>query len=266
MKWLLIILLIPMVAFSQKRTPVQWYQRGDSLFVVGLADPKIGTFVKTNAIQNVVQDAISHVAPPSTDSNVYAKKSFVQSGLDRKQTAGIYLVPSDTNSLRTAVNGKQPAGSYLVPSDTNALRSGLNGKQPSGTYLTPADTGALVYSRTRNDELVALKLNISAVKSASYMDSNRVATLDKAQTVSGVRTFSGFDTFTGANSGTATIGAGDSVQVSVTNLTTSGIAVVSYKATRLAADTAATWSIWASGKLSLYGKFAKVISYWIMKK
>lgn len=80
-------------------------------------------------------------------------------------------------------------------------------------------------------------------------------------------TGSGLSTFNGTNAGTATIGAGDSVQVSVTGLTTSGVAVVSYKRSgATAVDTAATWHITETGKLSLFGKFGWVVSYWIGKK
>ena len=78
-------------------------------------------------------------------------------------------------------------------------------------------------------------------------------------------TFTGAAQFSTTNSSTATIGAGDSVQVSVTSLTSAGgIAVVAYKMTAPAAtDTAATWNVSTAGKLTIFGKFGRVVSYWV---
>jgi hypothetical protein len=141
-QWLLLLLLVPTYVLPQVRK-VQWYRSGDSLFVVGINDPKIGTFVKIAGIQNTITEAVSLAKSTSVDSLEWARKQWAQSQLDRKQTAGTYLVPSDTNGIHNAIAGKQASGTYLTPSDTNALRSGLNGKQPAGSYLVPSDTNAL---------------------------------------------------------------------------------------------------------------------------
>lgn len=85
------------------------------------------------------RDSVSTVPPGSPDSTIWAKKYL----LDGKQNAGTYLVPSDTNDLRSSIDGKQTAGTYLVPSDTNSFAARLAGKQPVGTYLVPSDSTLL---------------------------------------------------------------------------------------------------------------------------
>ncbi len=75
----------------------------------------------------------------------------------------------------------------------------------------------------------------------------------------------------GDNSGSAVIGAGDSVQVTVTGLTSAtGTAVVGYKRAGpvavATADTIATYNITAENTLTLFGKFGWTVSYVIGKK
>lgn len=62
--------------------------------------------------------------------------------------------------------------------------------------------------------------------------------------------------------GTATIGAGDSVRVAISGLTTSGILVTAYKKTTfLVADTAATWYVPNTDTLTIFGKYNETVSY-----
>ena len=69
-----------------------------------------------------------------------------------------------------------------------------------------------------------------------------------------------FDTTTYTR-GTVTIPKGDSIQVSITGLTSTSIATVAYVSAQMTADTVASWRVVTSGKLSIYGKFNKIISY-----
>ncbi len=86
---------------------------------------------------------------------------------------------------------------------------------------------------------------------------------------SGAITSTGLSTF-GTNAGNATIGAGDSVQVTVTGLTTAtGVATVCYKrgiTSSATADTIASYNITSADKLTLFGKYGWTVSYTIMKK
>jgi hypothetical protein len=86
----------------------------------------------------------------------------------------------------------------------------------------------------------------------------------------GAITSTGLSTF-GTNAGSATIGAGDSVQVTVTGLTTAtGVATVAYKRTGatsvVVADTIASYNITTADKITLYGKYGWTVSYVIGKK
>jgi hypothetical protein len=69
-----------------------------------------------------------------------------------------------------------------------------------------------------------------------------------------------FDT-TRITYGVVTIPAGDSIQVSITGLTASSVATTAYRSPRMTADTMATWQIPANGKITIYGKYNKVIGY-----
>jgi hypothetical protein len=67
--------------------------------------------------------------------------------------------------------------------------------------------------------------------------------------------------------GVATISVGDSLQISISGLTTAAQAIVCYQTEGTATpDTAATWSAHATGKLTLRGKNGYTISYWVWKK
>lgn len=85
----------------------------------------------------------------------------------------------------------------------------------------------------------------------------------------GAFTSSGLSDF-GTNGGNATIGVGDSVQVTVTGLTTAtGIATVCYKrgiTASATADTIASYNITAANTLTLFGKYGWTVSYGILKK
>jgi len=94
------------------------------------------------------------------------------------------------------------------------------------------------------------------VDGLSTLDSVSIGTLD----VTGLSSFT-------ANAGKATVGNGDSVQVTISGLTTNGIASVSYITTApQAPDTVATWQIKATNTLTLFGKFGWEIGYVIQKK
>lgn len=90
-------------------------------------------------------------------------------------------------------------------------------------------------------------------------------TFNSTITVNGTGTSSIAGPVNFALQGSATIGAGDSVQVSITNLTTAtGNAVISYKHDGpVVADTTATFNVTSAGTLTLFGKFGWVISYFI---
>ena len=60
---------------------------------------------------------------------------------------------------------------------------------------------------------------------------------------------------------TVTIPAGDSIQVSITGLTATSVATTGYRSGRMTADTVASWQIPANGKITIYGKYNKVIGY-----
>lgn len=83
----------------------------------------------------------------------------------------------------------------------------------------------------------------------------------------GVLTATGLATLD-ANAGTATIGAGDSVQVTVTGVTSaSGVAFATYKTTTpVVADTIASYTINTDNKITLFGKFGWSVGWGILKK
>ena len=82
-----------------------------------------------------------------------------------------------------------------------------------------------------------LKLNTSAVKSGAYWDTTTITY------------------------GVVTIPAGDSIQVSITGVTATSVVTTAYRSPRMPADTMATWQIPANGKITIYGKYNKVIGY-----
>lgn len=97
-----------------------------------------------------------------------------------------------------------------------------------------------------------------------------------AITSTGLSTFdsakvNGFSQFIG-NIGHATVGAGDSVQITVQGLTTATgeAGVLGYRRTGatsvVVADTIASSNITTDGKLTLYGKYGWVVSYWIGRR
>ena len=61
MRLIVVILFIPLIAFGQSIKRVQWYQKGDSLFIVGVSHPLLrgvsGTAIDTNVI--VTQSRLS---------------------------------------------------------------------------------------------------------------------------------------------------------------------------------------------------------------
>ncbi|MCI0556740.1 MAG: hypothetical protein L0287_37855, partial [Anaerolineae bacterium] len=70
-----------------------------------------------------------------------------------------------------------------------------------------------------------------------------------------------------ANSGIASVGVGGSIDVTISGLTTGGIAIVSYKTSSpVAPDTVASWGIPSSNTLRIYGKVGWVVGYFVGKK
>jgi hypothetical protein len=90
---------------------------------------------------------------------------------------------------------------------------------------------------TRVNSLLALYLKTTAVKSGAYWDTTTITY------------------------GTVTIPAGDSIQVSITGTTASSVVTTAYRGGRMVCDTVASWQIPANGKITIYGKYNKVIGY-----
>ena len=126
----------------------------------------------------------------------------------------------------------------LSVSSTTAYPSNLLIPDTANTILSKANFNT-VRGVDTNRAIVreGLKLNIASVKSGAYWDTTTYAR------------------------GVVTIPAGDSIQVSITGLTSTSIATVAYKGGKMTADTMATWQVCTAGKLSIYGKFGKIISY-----
>lgn len=69
-------------------------------------------------------------------------------------------------------------------------------------------------------------------------------------------------------SGSATIGAGDSVSVSIDGVTPVDIVLVSYAATKtaeVAVTTVLSWDVTAVNRLTIYGTLGKSINYIIIR-
>lgn len=79
---------------------------------------------------------------------------------------------------------------------------------------------------------------------------------------------SGLSSFDGTNSGTATLGAGDSVQVTVTGVTANCIVMATYNSsTALAAtDIALAVGNRQTNKFTIFGTNGKSVMYWVAKK
>jgi hypothetical protein len=85
------------------------------------------------------------------------------------------------------------------------------------------------------------KLAITAVKSGAYWDTSRIVF------------------------GKVTIPKGDSIQVAIAGVTATSIVTTAYQGGRMVCDTVASFIIPANGKITLYGKFNKIVSYTVIK-
>jgi hypothetical protein len=96
---------------------------------------------------------------------------------------------------------------------------------------------------------------------------SRGTLIGKMDSVGAITSSGGLSSFDGTNSGTATIGAGDSVQVTVTGLTTSQVVIATYYGT---SATAPAKQVIVGYKrtdgFTIYGDNGATVNYWIAKK
>ena len=196
--------------------------------------------------------------------NVYSNTATTGSAMQFNRARGT------SNSSYSAINSGDVifalfgSGAYsgaAFSGNTGAIRlmAGENYSATNqGTYIDFAVTDIGATSRT-----------VSAILDRTG-SAPRLTIGSTAGTGSGPIIAGGLSSF-GTNAGTATIGAGDSVQVTVTGLTVAtGQAVVWYKrkgaTSVVVADTIATYDINTADKLSIYGKYGWTVSYWVGKK
>ena len=79
---------------------------------------------------------------------------------------------------------------------------------------------------------------------------------------------SGFANFSGTNTGTATFGAGDSIQVTLTGFTSSGIVVATYKSNTALTVLEIPIAVGnkQTDKFTIFGSNGESVDYWIAKK
>lgn len=65
--------------------------------------------------------------------------------------------------------------------------------------------------------------------------------------------------------GTVTIPKGDSIQVTITGTSSSSVVTTAYQGKQMVCDTVASWIIPAVGKITIYGKYNKVVGYHVIK-
>ena len=148
----------------------------------------------------------------------------------------------------------QQASKFLKNADSTTLKAGLLKNADSTTLkaglLKNADSTT---SRNYDNNLYSPKAGSSSITTIGAVTAGSLTT-------------SSLCSLTG-NSGTATIGSGDSVQVSVTNLTTSAVVSVAYNVKGFAgSDTAVSWFSTAAGKFTIFGKYNKKVSWVVMSK
>jgi len=174
-----------------------------------------------------------------------------------------YTDSSSTHTSKLSILGNGQVGVNIdAPTYQFQVQSGIlnafsistknGGTKISGdsTGLLTANGGVTVDSRAKDSSLTGSGLHLFGG-----------AVIAGNATVGGVQQWT---SGAAGNYGNATIAAGDSVQVSVTNLTTAnGSAMVCYKNTKAASDTAASYLITSAGKLTIFGKFNYVVTWFI---
>ena len=152
------------------------------------------------------------------------------------------LKNADSTSERTYSDNKYATlSAVLKNADSTTLKAGL---------LKNADSTTI---RNYDNNLYSPKAGSSSITPIGAVTAGSLTT-------------SSLCSLTG-NSGTATIGSGDSVQVSVTNLTTSAVVSVAYNVKGFAgSDTAVSWFSTAAGKFTIFGKYNKKVSWVVMSK
>ena len=203
----------------------------------GLLKNADSTTLKAGLLKNADSTTIRNY-----DNNLYASLSAVLKNADSTTLKAGLLKNADSTSERTYSNNKYASlSAVLKNADSTTLKAGLL-KNADSTTIRNYDNN--LYSPIAGSSSIT---TIGAVTAGSL-------------------TTSSLCSLTG-NSGTATIGSGDSVQVSVTNLTTSAIVSVAYNVKGFAgSDTAVSWFSTAAGKFTIFGKYNKKVSWVVMSK
>lgn len=156
----------------------------------------------------------------------------------------------------------------------NIYVTALGGAKNTGRLAFYTTTGGVSGLRLNLDsaafnlQSIPIQINGTTVVSTSRSGTFVGATITNKTTTDSI-SVAGLADLIG-NSGRATIGAGDSVRVSVSGLTiASGSAAVAYKRTQTSsatADTIPTWDINTQGQLTIYGKYGWIVGYVIGKR
>jgi hypothetical protein len=153
------------------------------------------------------------------------------------------LANGDENEIVIGYNATGLGSNTVVLGNSSITTTALRGKVGVGT-LQP-----IYKTQINSDILSAFGISTTGRGVIASIDSNAVVN------------FAG-------SAGTATIGAGDSVQVTILGLTpATGVAWSTYKRAQTAApDTAATYRIDATNTLTLFGKFGWQVGWGILRK
>jgi hypothetical protein len=180
--------------------------------------------------------------------------------MTNKSKRGWIFQVDNTNKASISDDGNMTLSGNLNADSIHTTKgASVDGNTSIGGTLTTtgAINGNTTLASTAGPTFGGLTLN-----GALSMGTNAITSV-------GAVTSSGLSSFAD-NGGTATIGVGDSVQVTVTGLTAAtGVATVCYKrgiTTAATADTIASYNITSADKLTLFGKFAWTVSYIIIKK
>jgi hypothetical protein len=128
--------------------------------------------------------------------------------------------------------------------------------------------GSITYNSLINGAGISTIRGLSMGTGQNSQLANLTITKYDGTTVATVDTI-GKATFTQlalAYQSTATIGAGDTVQVTVTGITTSAFVVGSYFYDGFLADTSVTFGVNTTNKLTIHGKYNKKVNYVVLTK
>jgi hypothetical protein len=189
-----------------------------------------------------------------------------------KELARIQVLPFGNDSsgaiqLQTSINGAAVATRFVITNNVGKPRwtfGTTGGTGASGqTYLS--DSGYVVTTQLWDASRNLMNLGNLSFGSGKDIGTSAVP-VDTIYTED--MSVSGFANFSGTNTGTATFGAGDSIQVTLTGVTSSCIVIATYTSNTALTTSEIPIAVGnrQTNKFTLFGSNGETVAYWVAKK